>query len=122
MDGILFTQAHSMELAAMIGKAWLRVKHATQSDGLLERVWQALLYLASECESLVVRPNGPNHWRRAFLRSKGVRYELPCYFGNGLRLYKAADLVISRRACFGENCGIYVHAPVSIGEDFLAAP
>jgi acetyltransferase-like isoleucine patch superfamily enzyme len=106
----------------MIGKLWLKFRRFGAPDSLLKRNWQGLLYIASEFESLTLRPNHSNHLRRAFLRSKGVEFGLPCYFGKGFRLFKGAALTIGKRACFGENCGIYVHADISIGEDFLAAP
>jgi acetyltransferase-like isoleucine patch superfamily enzyme len=91
-------------------------------DGL-KNFMCALLYVLSELESLIVRPNGNPSLRRAFLRINNIRFGKYCFFGHGFHLYKSnAQLVIGERSCFGENCGIYLHDDIEIGDDFLAAP
>ena len=83
----------------------------------------AFLYMFSELESLIVRPSGYPLFRRAFLKINKVKFGKYCFFGHGFHLYKSdANLIIGDRACFGENCGLYVHGHIEIGEDFLAAP
>jgi maltose O-acetyltransferase len=90
---------------------------------ILEKLMNAFLYVLSELESLIVRPSGHPFFRRAFLRINKVKFGKYCFFGHGFRLYKSdASLIIGDRACFGENCGLYVHDHIEIGEDFLAAP
>lgn len=83
----------------------------------------ALFYVLSELESLIVRPNGNISLRKAFLRINNIKFGKDCFFGHGFHLYKSnAQLVIGERSCFGENCGIYLHDDIEIGDDFLAAP
>lgn len=84
--------------------------------------WRALLYLASEWESLVARPGAPLLWRKRFLCSHRVNFRDHVYFGNGLRFYKGGCLTIGKNSCFGENCGLYIHGDVAIGDGFVAAP
>jgi acetyltransferase-like isoleucine patch superfamily enzyme len=89
----------------------------------LKKLTIAFLYVFSELESLIVRPSGYPLFRRAFLKINEVKFGKYCFFGHGFHLYKSdASLNIGERACFGENCGLYIHDHVEIGEDFLAAP
>jgi acetyltransferase-like isoleucine patch superfamily enzyme len=89
----------------------------------LKKLITAFFYILSELESLVVTPSGYPFFRRVFLKINKVKFGKYCFFGHGLHLYKSdADFVIGDRACFGENCGIYIHGDLEIGEDFLAAP
>ncbi len=83
----------------------------------------ALLYVLSELESLIVRPNGNPILRKVFLRINNIKFGKCCFFGHGFHLYKSnAQLVIGERVCIGENGGIYLHDDIEIGDDFLAAP
>jgi len=89
----------------------------------ITNVSSAVFYIISEFESLIVRPDGTPFFRRLFLKFNNVKFGRYCFFGGGFRLYKEeAELSIGERACFGENCGIYVHQNIDIGDDFLAAP
>jgi len=98
------------------------VKAKAKILNVLRTRWRAALYLLSEWESLVERPGAPLCWRKRFLRSHKVSFQGHIFFGNGFRLYKHGLLQIGRDSCFGENCGIYVHGDVRIGDSFLAAP
>jgi maltose O-acetyltransferase len=90
---------------------------------ILEKLTSAFFYVLSELESLIIRPSGYPFFRRAFLRINKIKFGKYCFFGHGFHLYKSnASLIIGDRACFGENCGLYVHDHIEIGEDFLAAP
>lgn len=83
----------------------------------------ALLYTASEFESLLLAPPKYPLLRRLFLHVNNVKFGRHCFFGNGFHLYKSnASLVLGERVCFGEKCGIYAHGDIEIGDDFLAAP
>jgi acetyltransferase-like isoleucine patch superfamily enzyme len=107
----------------MIGRLWLEFNRFVGPAGLPQRFLHACLYEVSEFEYLVGQP-GTNPVRRAFLRGKGVEFTAPCLVGRGFRLYKTpvTRLVIGPTASFGENTGIYVHADIHIGENFIAAP
>ena len=84
--------------------------------------YKAILYIGSEFESLVARPGDKVIIRKLFLRANQIVFGKKIFFGNGFRLYKFGNLGVGDRACFGENCGIYVHEDIIIGEDFIAAP
>lgn len=108
----------------MIGRAWLRFTRLAHPDALPRRVLSALLHVAAEAEALIVRPGEPTILRRTFLSHKGVEFGRSGYISQGFRLYKTAAhrLKIGAHSCFGENCGLYVHADLQIGDDFVAAP
>ncbi|MEO1389790.1 MAG: acyltransferase [Cyanobacteria bacterium J06634_6] len=83
----------------------------------------AIVYLGSEFESLIISAGDSSYLRRYFLRLKNVSCGEDFFIGHGFRLYKGtAKLEIGERFCAGENCGIYVHGDIEIGDDFLAAP
>lgn len=106
----------------MIGPLLLKVRRLGRSDSLPMRFLGAVLLVLSEFESRVLRPHENTWFRHAYLRNRGVRFSTPCYFSQGFRLFRAGSLNIGPRASFGENCGLYIHADVSIGSDFIAAP
>lgn len=95
---------------------------SVRSISCMTRLFHALLYRASEFEALLLRPGERNYLRRAFLRAKRVEFDEPIYVSHGFRFYKAAPIRIGARSCFGENTGVYAHAALTIGDDFLAAP
>jgi len=106
----------------MIGPLLLKVRRLGRSDSLPMRFLGAVLLVLSEFESRVLSPHEKTRFRHAYLRNRGVRFFTPCYFSQGFRLFRAGALSIGPRASFGENCGLYVIADVSIGSDFIAAP
>lgn len=106
----------------MIGRALLQIRRLSRSQSLPMRFLGACLLVASEFEARVLRPDERTWLRYAYLRNRGVTYCRPCYFSQGFRLIQASSLCIGPRACFGENCGIYAHADILIGSDFIAAP
>lgn len=111
-----------MERRLMIGRLFLRIRRIGRADSLPMRFLGAVLLVLSEFESKVLRPHERTWLRYAYLRNRGVRFSTPCYFSQGFRLYRSAPLRIGPRACFGENCGLYIHDEVVIGSDFIAAP
>jgi acetyltransferase-like isoleucine patch superfamily enzyme len=108
----------------MIGRLWLRFTRLAAAESFPRRLLHACLYQASEFESLVICTHYATFMRRAFLRCKGVEFAQPCYISHGFQLWKtrAACLKIGQTSSFGENAGIYVHADILIGENFVAAP
>jgi maltose O-acetyltransferase len=60
--------------------------------------------------------------QRLLLRLRGVEVSGPVYIGSGTRIFGAPRLRLGARVAIGENAHIVCHAPVVIGDDFLAAP
>lgn len=106
----------------MIGRLLLRLRQLGQPHALPRRLVVALLQIASEAEARALRPHERTLFREAYLRAAGARFTRPFHVAQGFRLHLSAPLHVGPRACFGENTGLYVHAPVTIGADFLAAP
>ncbi|MBP6508139.1 MAG: acyltransferase, partial [Opitutaceae bacterium] len=106
----------------MIGRTLLKIRQLGNPESLPMRLLGGGLLVLSEFEARVLHPNEIAWMRHAYLRNRGVVFSKPCYFGQGFRLFRAAPLKIGPRACFGENCGLYIHADVTIDSDFLAAP
>lgn len=106
----------------MIGRLLLKIRRLGRADSLPMRFFGACLLVASEFEARVLRPGEKTWLRNAYLRNRGVKFSTPCFFSQGFRLFHAGTLSIGPRASFGENCGLYIHADVSIGSDFVAAP
>jgi acetyltransferase-like isoleucine patch superfamily enzyme len=106
----------------MIGRLILKLRHLGAPTSLPRRLLGACLLVLSEFEARVLRPGEKTFFRNAYLCCQGVKFSSPCYFSQGFRLYRTATLAIGPRASFGENSGLYIHADVSIGSDFLAAP
>lgn len=106
----------------MIGRMLLKIRHLGAPESLPMRFLGGCLLTLSEFEARVLRPHEKTWLRHAYLRNRGVSFSTPCYFSQGFRLFRASALSIGPRASFGENCGIYIHADVAIGSDFIAAP
>lgn len=106
----------------MIGRLLLKTRRLGRRDSLPMRFLGAILLVISEFEARVLRPHEKPWFRHAYLRNRGVSFATPCYFSQGFRLFRAGALSIGPRASFGENCGLYIHADVAIGSDFIAAP
>lgn len=106
----------------MMGPLILRIRQLGNPESLPMRFLGGVLHVLSEFEATVLRPREKTWFRHAYLRNRGVVFSAPCYFSQGFRLFRAGVLRIGPRACFGENCGLYIHADVSIGSDFVAAP
>ena len=108
----------------MIGKVLLRARRFFSINSLPGKFVITSLYYISEFESLILRPGQDNRFRRLFLRLKGVVIGKHCFMSDGFRLYKTqdCDLIIGNAVSFGENTGIYVHAGIRIGDNFIAAP
>jgi len=65
--------------------------------------------------------------RGSFLQTKllkllGVRVSGLVFFGRRVMLSNPHNLVLGKRVAIGDNAVIVCHAPISIGEDFIAAP
>jgi acetyltransferase-like isoleucine patch superfamily enzyme len=60
--------------------------------------------------------------QRVLLRLRGVQVSGPVYFGSGTHLFGAPRLSLGARVAVGERSVIVCHGPITIGEDFLAAP
>jgi len=106
----------------MIGRLLLRIRELGYCESLPMRFMGGCLLVLSEFEARVLRPHEKTWFRNAYLRNRGVIFSTPCYFSQGFRLFRAGSLRIGPRASFGENCGLYVHADIVIGSDFIAAP
>ncbi len=106
----------------MIGALLLHTRRLGAPNALPRRLLAGLLQLLSEAEARVLRPDERTFLREAYLRVQGVQFTRPLYFSQGFRLYRTSLLRIGPRASFGENCGLYVHADLTIGSDFIAAP
>jgi maltose O-acetyltransferase len=122
MERLLLAQAPFMESPRMIGRIALKIRRLGYPESLTMRLLGACLLVLSEFEARVLRPDEKTLFRHAYLRNRGVSFSTPCYFSQGLRLFRAAPLTIGPRSCLGENCGLYIHAQVAIGSDFVAAP
>lgn len=115
--------AARLDVATMIGHLWYRISRIASADAFPRRLLSAMLYRLSELEALYSRPEA-NFLRRLFLSCCGVEFQRDCLIGQGFRLYKtsAHRLVIGPNASLGENAGLYIHADLTIGADFVAAP
>ena len=106
----------------MIGRLLLNLRRLGRPESLPMRFVGACLLVLSEFESRVLRPHENTWLRHVYLRNRGVNFSSPCYISQGFRLFRTGSLTIGPRACFGENCGLYIHGDVTIGSDFVAAP
>lgn len=60
--------------------------------------------------------------QRILLRAIGITVLGHVYFGRRVIVYGPKKLTLGRRCAIGDNAHIACHSPISIGEDFLAAP
>ena len=81
-----------------------------------------MVHSLAEIESRILRPGQTPWLRLLFFKLVGVEFSRPLFIGSSFILYRGGSLKIGQRACIGERCGIFTHAAVEIGNDFLAAP
>lgn len=94
---------------------WLRAS-------LLGQFVLAILHFLAEFESKILFPPQTPWLRLLHLKLSGVECSRPLFIGTGFMLYCSSSIRLGRRICIGERCGIYAHAAIEIGDDFLAAP
>src|SRR5580658_9101591 len=91
----------------------------------LRRRWEPLvsrlLYRASESEAITLRPGKPAPWRERYLNFRGVVHGGPYYIGRGFWMQNDGMFSFGKRCSFGEFARIMNHAPISVGDDFIAA-
>lgn len=70
---------------------------------------------------LASRPNTGSFWQESVLRGMGVKVAGPVSFGRRPLIRDPQRLELGRYVSVGANATISCYAPVSIGDDFLAA-
>jgi maltose O-acetyltransferase len=81
-----------------------------------------LIWLLSEFEALYVRPNSRLRIRRLYLKLMGVKCPNVFWVGKSFHLLRRGNLSLGERCALGEFARLDNHAPIEIGDDFLAAP
>jgi maltose O-acetyltransferase len=87
----------------------------------IKRVFQAAIYLASELEAILSRPNDRLRLRRRFLRMMDVKHRENLFIGRSFRLLCPGNLSLGERCAIGDFARIINHAPVTIGDDFTGS-
>jgi maltose O-acetyltransferase len=87
----------------------------------LIRLLVELIWLFSELESLVSKPNSQLLIRRLFLSCKSVKHGEKLWIGRGFRLLDSGKLILGERCALGDFVRIANHAPITIGDDFIGA-
>lgn len=87
---------------------------------IIVRLWRNLLMGVVSFVSVA----GPKASRiqQFVLKICGVQVAGDVYFGRGVMLLAPERLTLGRRASIGDSAHIASHAPITIGDDFLAAP
>jgi maltose O-acetyltransferase len=86
-----------------------------------QRIFVEIVWLISEAEALVSRPNDWLLARRFYLRLNNVRHSRFLWVGRGLRLLRMDNLVLGERCALGDFVIIANHASIIIGDDFTGA-
>lgn len=81
-----------------------------------------IVWLLSELEAVFSRPKSALQIRRLYLRLMSVQYGKQLWIGKGFHLWNKGNLVLGERCALGAFVVVANHAPVEIGDDFLAAP
>lgn len=76
----------------------------------------------SEIEASFAKPNDRLFLRRLYLRLMKVKYGRALWIGKGFDLLRPGNLSLGERCALGANIRIENHAPIKIGDDFIAAP
>jgi maltose O-acetyltransferase len=86
-----------------------------------QRIFLEVVWLISEAEALVSRPNDWLVMRRFYLRLNSIKNPNSLWIGRGLRLLRMGNLVLGERCALGDFAIIANHAPIVIGDDFTGA-
>lgn len=80
--------------------------------------------LAMALVSLLAIAAGPGARRlqRPLLKMIGIQAGGEVFFGRRIIIYSPSRLFLGARVAIGDNAHIACHAPIHIGDDFLAAP
>lgn len=100
---------------------WQRLVRADRKLKI-RRTISLLLYLCSEIEAHVNVHGERIRFRDRYLRWNGVTFSRRYFIGRNFQLWGGRFLSFGERLSLGENTGIYGHAPITIGDDFTAAP
>lgn len=65
---------------------------------------------------------GARRLQRLLLKMIGIRTRGEVFFGRGIVIHSPSRFFLGDRVAIGDNAHIACHAPIYIGDDFLAAP
>jgi maltose O-acetyltransferase len=88
---------------------------------LASKIFIKAVWVLSEIEASFAKPNDRLPLRRSYLRLMQVKYGSALWIGKGFHLLSPGKLSLGERCALGENIRIENHAPIKIGDDFIAA-
>jgi maltose O-acetyltransferase len=88
---------------------------------LMNRFFSEITWLLSEIEALISVPNSFLAIRRVYFHVNRVKHKKALWIGRNLRLLRPGNLVLGERCAIGDFARITNHAPIIIGDDFIAA-
>jgi len=88
----------------------------------MKQIIVQIIWILSELEALFVSPNSTLRFRRLFLRMMEIPCPASLWIGKSFHLLQKNHLFLGERCALGAFVRIDNHAPIHIGDDFLAAP
>lgn len=85
------------------------------------KIYKFLLYAISEIEANLSTPGSPLSFRKKYLTKCHVKYGSKLWVGRLLLLINGNGLTLGEGCALGECVRIAVHAPITIGNNFLGA-
>jgi len=87
----------------------------------VSKAFREIIWITSEIEAIFSSPNDKIFFRKLYLKLNDVDYQSPIWIGRNFRIFQPHNISFGRRCAFGDNVTISNHAPIQIGDDFLAA-